>query len=93
MFPEFSEWTKFHIELVKLADVFKKSSYNENFINDYFNDKYFLMTNILKNITLFKKPLFLVLPYLRLSSIQLTTKLTKFHAELVKLMDVSKKRL
>ena len=91
MFLEFSDWTKFHIELVKLVDVFKKNSYNENFINGYFNNKYFLMTNILKNLTLFKKPLFLVLPYLELSSIQVTTKLTIFHLELVKLIDVFKK--
>ena len=31
-----SDWTKFHLELVKLTDVFKNSGYPENFINNCF---------------------------------------------------------
>ena len=63
MFPEFSDWTKFYIELVKLVGIVMKNSYNENLTNNYF--KIFLAGNIIfKNITLLKKPLFLVLPYL-----------------------------
>ena len=31
-----SYWTKFHLELVKLMDVFRSSSWAENFINNYF---------------------------------------------------------
>ena len=92
MFPEFSDWTKFYIELWKLLGVFMKNSYNKNLTNNHF--KIFLADNIIfKNITLLKKPLFLVLPYLGPSLIQFITKLTKFHIELVKLMDVFKKRV
>ena len=29
-----SDWTKFHLELVKLTDVFKNNGYPENFINN-----------------------------------------------------------
>ena len=29
-----SDWTKFHLELVKLIDVFEKNGYLENFINN-----------------------------------------------------------
>ena len=92
MFPEFSDWTKFYIELWKLLGVFMKNSYNKNLTNNHF--KIFLADNIIfKNITLLKKPLFLVLPYLGPSLIQFITKLTKFRIELVKLMDVFKKRV
>ena len=31
-----SDWTNFHLELVKLLDVFKNNGYPENFINDRF---------------------------------------------------------
>ena len=31
-----SDWTKFHLELVKLIDVFKNNGYPENFINNCF---------------------------------------------------------
>ena len=31
-----SNWTKFHLELVKLIDVFKNNDYPEKFINNYF---------------------------------------------------------
>ena len=92
MFPEFSDWTKFYIELWKLLGVFMKNSYNKNLTNNHF--KIFLADNIIfKNITLLKKPLFLVLPYLGPSLIQFIIKLTKFRIELVKLMDVFKKRV
>ena len=32
----YSDWTKFHLEFIKLMDVFKSNSYHENFINNYF---------------------------------------------------------
>ena len=38
-----SDWTKFHLELVKLTDVFKNNGYPENFINNCF--KVFLDNN------------------------------------------------
>ena len=31
-----SDWTKFHLELVKLINIFKNNSYPENFINNCF---------------------------------------------------------
>ena len=31
-----SDWTKFHLELVKLIDVFKNNGYPDNFINNCF---------------------------------------------------------
>ena len=39
-----SDWTKFHLEFVKLIDAFKNNSYPENFINNYL--KRFWITNI-----------------------------------------------
>ena len=33
-FAIYSDWTKFHLELVKLMDLFKSDSYTKNFIND-----------------------------------------------------------
>ena len=39
-----SDWTKFHLELVKLIDVFKSNGYPENFINNCL--KCFWITNI-----------------------------------------------
>ena len=34
-----SDWTKFHLELVKLIDVFKSNGYPENFIKGYLRYK------------------------------------------------------
>ena len=57
MFPEFLDWTKFHLELVKLEDIFKtKQNKTKKVIMRTLSIialKYFSMTNIiLKNITL-----------------------------------------
>ena len=66
-----SDWTKFHLELVKLIDVFKSNGYPENFINNCFkvflDNKYRVKEKV---ITVHKKTLFLVLPYLGPVSLQ-----------------------
>ena len=71
-------WTKFHLELVKLIDVFKSNSYPENFINNYFKvllvNKYRIHEKV---ITVPKKHLFLVLPHLGPLSLQTRNKLKK----------------
>ena len=73
-----SDWTKFHLELVKLTDVFKNNGYPENFINNCFkvflDNKYRIQEKV---ITVPKKTLFLVLPYLGPLSLQTRTKLRK----------------
>ena len=73
-----SDWTKFHLELVKLIDVFKNNGYPENFINNCFkvflDNKYRMQEKV---ITVPKKTLFLVLPYLGPLSLQTRTKLRK----------------
>ena len=60
-----SDWTKFHLELVKLIDVFKINGYPENFINNCFkvflDNKYRVREKV---ITVPKKTLLLALPYL-----------------------------
>ena len=60
-----SDWTKFHLELVKLTDVFKNNGYPENFINNYFkvflDNKYRIQEKV---ITVPKKTFFLVFLYL-----------------------------
>ena len=71
-------WTNFHLELVKLTDVFKNNGYPENFINNCF--KVFLDNKCRiqeKVITVPKKTLFVVLPYLGPLSLQTRTKLRK----------------
>ena len=73
-----SDWTKFHLELVKLTDVFKNNGYPENFINNCFkvflDNKYKIQEKV---ITVPKKSLFLVLPYLGPLSLPTRTKLRK----------------
>ena len=73
-----SDWTKFHLELAKLTDVFKNNGYPENFINNCFkvflDNKYRIQEKV---ITVPKKTLFLVLPYLGPLSLQTRTKLRK----------------
>ena len=73
-----SEWTKFHLELIKLTDVFKSNGYPENFINNCFKEfldkKYRIQEKV---ITVPKKTLFLVFPYLGPLSLQTRTKLRK----------------
>ena len=71
-----SDWTKFHLELVKLTDVFKNNGYPENFNNNCFkvflDNKYRIQEKV---ITVPKKTLFLGLPYLGPVSLQTRTKL------------------
>ena len=73
-----SDWTKFHLELVKLTDVFKNNGYPENFINNCFkvllDNKYRIQERV---ITVPKKTFFLVLQYLGVLSLQTRTKLRK----------------
>ena len=73
-----SDWTKFHLELVKLTDAFKNNGYPENFINNCFkvflDNKYRIEEKV---TTEPKKTLFLVLPYLGPLSLQTRTKLRK----------------
>ena len=73
-----SDWTKFHLELVKLIGVFKNNDYPENFINNCFKvsleNKYRVREKV---ITVPKKTLSLVLPYLGPFSLQTRTKLRK----------------
>ena len=72
------DWTKFHLELVKLIYIFKNNGYPENFINNCFKvflgNKYRVREKV---ITVPKKTLFLVLPYLGLLSLQTRTRLRK----------------
>ena len=72
------DWTKFHLELVTLIDVFKNNDYPENFINNCFKvflgNKYRVREKV---ITVPKKTLFLALPYLGPLSLQTRTKLRK----------------
>ena len=74
-----SDRTKFHLELGKLIDAFKSNGYPENFINNCFkvflNNKYRVQEKV---ITVPKKTLFLILPYLGPLSLQTRTKLRKF---------------
>ena len=72
------DWTKFHLELVKLIDAFKSNCYPENFINNCL--KTFLDNKLRiqeKVITDPKKPLLSVLPYLGPLSLITRTKLRK----------------
>ena len=73
-----SDWTKFHLELVKLIGVFKNNGYPENFINNCFKvflDNKYRVRERERVITVPKKTLFLVLPYLGPLSLQTRTKL------------------
>ena len=73
-----SDWTKFHLELVKLTDVFKNNGYPEIFINICFkvflDNKYKIQEKV---ITVPKKTLLLVLPYFGPLSLQTRTKSRK----------------
>ena len=64
-------------ETVKLMDVFKSDGYTDNFINNsekFLDNKHRIHRQV---ITVPKKPLFLVLPYLGILSFQTRTKLRK----------------
>ena len=60
-----SSWTKLHNELVCLKETFSKNGYPEDFINKCFK-KFMDNIHVVKETTLTveKKPLVLVLPYL-----------------------------
>ena len=68
-----SDWTKFHLELVKLTDVFKNNGYPENFINNCFkvflDNKYRVREKV---TTVPKKTLFLIFLYLGPLALQTT---------------------
>ena len=73
-----SDWTKFHLELVNLIDVFMNNGYPEDFIDNCFKvllDENFRVRE--KVIAVPKKTLFLVLPYLGPLSLQTRNKLRK----------------
>ena len=55
-------------------DVFKNNGYPENFINTFLDNKHRIQEKV---ITVPKKPLFLVPPYLQSLSLQTKTKLRK----------------
>ena len=55
-------------------DVFKNNGYPENFINTFLDNKHRIQEKV---ITVPKKPLFLVPPYLEPLSLQTKTKLRK----------------
>ena len=73
-----SDWAKFHLELVKLIDIFKSNGYPENFINNCFkgflDNKYRIQEKVKTAPT---KNEFLVLPYLEPLSLKTRTKLRK----------------
>ena len=74
-----SDWAKLLLELAKLMDASKNTGYCENFINNCF--KVFLDNKCRiqgKLISVPKKPLFLVFPYLGSLSLQARTKWRKF---------------
>ena len=74
-----SDWTKFHLELAKLTDVFKNNGYPENYINNclkvFLDSKYRIQEKV---ITVPKKTLLLVLLHPGPLSLQTRTKLMKF---------------
>ena len=71
-----SSWSIFHIQLILLREIFQEKGYPENFIGRCF--KLFLtIIHILKEITVEKKPLQIILPYLGPISTQTRTKLQK----------------
>ena len=75
-FRIFSGRTKLHNELVGLKDTFLKNGFPEDFINKCFK-KFMDNIHVVKETTLTveKKPLVLVLPYLGSISLQFRTKL------------------
>ena len=72
----YSVWTNFHLELVKLINVFRSNGYPENFINSCFQ-MFLKQRKQEKVIVVPKKPLFLVLSYLGPLSLETRTKLRK----------------
>ena len=74
----FSSWTKLHNELVCLKETSLKNGYPEDFINKCFK-KFMDNIHVVKETTLTveKKPLVLVLPYLGSIYLQIKTKSKK----------------
>ena len=74
----YSDWSKFHMELVKLMDVFKNNIYPENFINNcfktFFDQKHWIQEKL---VTATKKFLFLVFSHTGSLSLRTRTKLKK----------------
>ena len=72
-FRIYSGWTKFHIELVKLIEVFKNDDYPGNFVNNCFkvflDNKYRVREKV---TTVPKKTLFLIFLYLGPLALQTT---------------------
>ena len=68
-----SDWTKFHLELVKLIDVFNNNDYPEKFVNNCFkvflDNKYRVREKV---TTVPKKTLFLIFLYLGPLALQTT---------------------
>ena len=73
-----SSWTKWHNKLVCLKEIFLKKGYPEDFIDKFFK-KFLDNIHVVKETTLTveKKPLVLVLPYLGSISLQTRAKLKK----------------
>ena len=71
-----SDWTKFHAELVTLKEIFLKNGYPTSFIDNCFKkflDRLYVLKPAL--VTVEKKPLLLVLPFLGPISLQIRTKI------------------
>ena len=64
----------FHQQLILLREIFQKNGYRENFIKLFLNRIHTLKQKV---PTVEKRPLRLVLPYLRTISLQTRTKLQK----------------
>ena len=71
-----SNWTQFGTELIFLKGMFQKNGYPKNFIDKCFK-KFFIIVHLFKEnvLTVEKKRLVLVLPYLGITSLQTRTKL------------------
>ena len=69
-----SSWIKLHNELICLQKIFLKNGYSEDFINKFMDNIHVVKET---NLTVEKKSLVLVLPYLGSISIQTRTKLKK----------------
>ena len=71
-----SDWARVHREFVVLKEIFQKNSYQISFIDNSFK-KFLNNSHIVKPtlVTVEKKPLLLILPYLGTISLQVRTKI------------------
>ena len=71
-----SDWSKFHRELVTFKEIFLRNGYPKSVIDKYFK-KFFDRLHIIKftSVTVEKKTLRLVLPYLGPISLQVRIKI------------------